>query len=122
MRNLGRDEMLKRLEFFIGEWEIEVIHPQFKTSSIKGQTLFDWMEKEKFIVQRTFIKQMEFPSSTIVYDYDSNTSNYLQHYFDSRGVTRLYYMNLKSGLWELWRNSSDFFPIRFLPAFCWGNQ
>lgn len=60
MRNLGRDEMLKRLEFFIGEWEIEVIHPQFKTSSIKGQTLFDWMEKEKFIVQRTFIKQMEY--------------------------------------------------------------
>jgi hypothetical protein len=117
MKKSVRAEMLKRLEFFIGKWEIEVIHPHFKTNSIIGQTVFDWMEREKFMVQRTLINQREFPSSTIVYDYDSNTGTYLQHYFDSRGITRLYNMSLENDDWKLWRDTPDFSQLDFCQRF-----
>ncbi|MDG5786260.1 hypothetical protein QA612_02075 [Evansella sp. AB-P1] len=79
MKKSVREEALIRLGFLIGKWEVEVIPPHFQTKSICGETIFDWMEKEKFIVQRTLMNQPEFPSSTIVYDYDSNTCKYLQH-------------------------------------------
>ncbi|TFB22129.1 hypothetical protein E3U55_07450 [Filobacillus milosensis] len=117
MRRSVRDEMLNRLEFFKGEWELEVIHPHFKTNSINGQTVFDWMEKEKFIVQRTLINQPEFPSSTIVYDYDAKTDIYLQHYFDSRGVTRLYNMSFENDVWKVWRDTPDFSQLDFSQRF-----
>ncbi|RPF55502.1 hypothetical protein [Aquisalibacillus elongatus] len=117
MGNSVRDEKLEKLEFFIGEWELEVIHPHFKTNSINGQAVFDWMEKEKFVVQRTNINQPEFPSSTIVYDYDPNAGIYIQHYFDSRGITRLYHMSLEKNLWKVWRDTSDFSQLDFCQRF-----
>ncbi|WP_339212442.1 hypothetical protein [Ornithinibacillus sp. FSL M8-0202] len=63
------------------------------------------------------MKQSEFPSSTIVYNYDSNTGNYVQHYFDSRGVTRLYHMSLENDIWKLWRDTADFSPFDFYQRF-----
>ncbi|MBP1950242.1 hypothetical protein [Virgibacillus litoralis] len=117
MKKSVRDEMINRLEFFFGEWEIEVIHPHFQTNSIYGQTKFDWMEREKFMVQRISINQPEFPSSTIVYDYDCITGSYLQHYFDSRGVTRLYNMSFENNYWKLWRETSDFSQLDFCQRF-----
>jgi hypothetical protein len=38
---------------------------------------------------------------------------FLQHYFDSRGVARIYKMSLGDGLWKLWRDSPDFSPLDF---------
>ncbi|WP_280771845.1 hypothetical protein [Salipaludibacillus daqingensis] len=117
MNKSVRDEELKRLDFFIGKWEIEVILPDFQTNLIYGQTIFDWIEKEKFMVQRTIMKQPEFPSSTIIYDYDSITGSYLQHYFDSRGINRLYNMSLENSVWKLWRDTSDFSQLDFCQRF-----
>ena len=42
-----------------------------------------------------------------------NEGNYLQHYFDSRGVARLYKMSFGDGIWKLWRDSPDFSPLNF---------
>jgi hypothetical protein len=39
--------------------------------------------------------------------------SFLQHYFDSRGVARVYKMSLGDGLWKLWRDSPDFSPLDF---------
>jgi hypothetical protein len=41
----------------------------------------------------------------------------LQHYFDSRGVARLYEMTFSGGVWNLLRNSSDFTPLEFSQRF-----
>jgi hypothetical protein len=40
-------------------------------------------------------------------------SDYLQHYFDSRGVARVYKMSFGDGIWKLWRDSPDFSPLDF---------
>lgn len=92
-----------------------MIHPHFQ--SIFGQTSFAWMDGDQFMIQRTNVDQPEFPSSVIVYDYDSNTDTYIQHYFDSRGVARLYKMSLKERNWELWRNQPDFSTLDFSQRF-----
>jgi len=36
---------------------------------------------------------------------------YLRHYFDSRGVARVYSMSLEDGVWTLWRDEPDFSPL-----------
>jgi hypothetical protein len=36
-----------------------------------------------------------------------------QHYFDSRGVVRLYAMTLQDGRWTLLREAADFSPLHF---------
>jgi hypothetical protein len=38
---------------------------------------------------------------------------YLQHYFDSRGVARLYRMTLTDRTWTLLRTEPDFSPLDF---------
>src|SRR5690348_16055459 len=42
---------------------------------------------------------------------------YTQHYFDSRGVVRLYAMTLAGGVWTLTRESPDFTPLDFRQRF-----
>ncbi len=110
-----RDGAMKRLDTFEGEWKLELIHPHYQ--SIYGQTSFAWMDGGQFMIQRTNVDRPEFPSSMLVYDYDLNDGTYLQHYFGSRGVARLYNMSLEDGIWKMWRNSSDFSSLDFSQRF-----
>lgn len=116
MKPSTRKEKMKQLEFFIGTWTVEVTHPHLQPTPIMGHTSFEWQD-ESYIVQRTQIDKPEFPSNTIVYEWDLETGNYLQHYFDSRGVTRLYQMSLENRIWRLWRDTSDFSPLDFFQRF-----
>jgi hypothetical protein len=112
----GREEGMKRLSFFIGTWNMEVIHPHLQPNPISGQTNFEWMD-EKYIIQRTHIDKQEFPRSTSIFDWDAETGLYLVHYFDTRGVTRLYQMSLENGVWKWWRDKADFSPLKFYQRF-----
>ena len=47
----------------------------------------------------------------------SDTGRYLQHYFDSRGVARVYEMSFGERTWKLWRTSEDFSPLDFSQRF-----
>lgn len=35
------------------------------------------------------------------------------HYFDSRGVARIYQMSFVDGVWKLWRDTADVSPLDF---------
>jgi hypothetical protein len=48
---------------------------------------------------------------------DLETGAYTQHYFDSRGVVRLYAMTFADGVWTLTRESPDFTPLEFRQRF-----
>ena len=37
----------------------------------------------------------------------------IQHYFDTRGVARVYAMTLQDNVWRLWRDTPDFSPLHF---------
>lgn len=111
-----RIKMMKRLEFFIGTWAIKVFHPQLQPVPIMGKTSFEWLDGH-YIIQRSQIGKPEFPSSIIIYDWDDEKGQYVQHYFDSRGVKRLYEMSFEGGVWKLWRTEPDFSPLDFHQRF-----
>jgi hypothetical protein len=48
---------------------------------------------------------------------DPETGAYTQHYYDSRGVVRLYAMSLAGGVWTLTREAPDFTPLDFRQRF-----
>lgn len=116
MAQSTRTEMMNRLDFFIGTWAIEVSHPQLQPRPITGEANFEWLD-ERYIIERTQINKPEFPSSIIIYDWDDAKGQYMQHYFDSRGVTRLYEMSFEEGNWKLWRTTPDFSPLDFHQRF-----
>src|SRR3712207_9243921 len=55
--------------------------------------------------------------SVAIMGYDEGRGTLLQHYFDSRGVARVYEMGLDDGVWTLSRTKPDFSPLRFWQRF-----
>ncbi len=97
------------LEVFVGEWVEQVLVPDVPA----GRTTFEWMLNRKYLLQRADSPLPEFPDGLMVISYDDDSGTYTQHYFDSRGITRLYKMSLGDGVWTLWRDQPDFSPLHF---------
>jgi hypothetical protein len=48
---------------------------------------------------------------------DPESATFTQHYFDSRGVARLYSMTFEQGVWTLQREAPDFTSLPFRQRF-----
>lgn len=59
---------------------------------------------------------LDAPGGIAVIGYDDERGTLLQHYFDSRGVARVYDMSLDGGTWRLERTDPDF-SQRFVGVF-----
>jgi len=119
-----RADALERLDVFIGEWVLEVRFPgdQPSPSSTAGdgplaRSRFEWALDRQFLLQRTEVPVPEAPDSLTIVSADPQTGAYTQHYYDSRGVARLYAMSLADGVWTLTRESSDFTRLDFCQRF-----
>ena len=89
------------LQPLIGDWTIEV---SFAPGS--GNLSFEWLTGEQFLIQRWSIPQPEAPDGIAIIGPDGD--EYVQHYFDSRGVHRTYGLSLRDGVLRLWRDGPDF--------------
>jgi hypothetical protein len=110
-----RKEAMKLLDIFTGEWKLELIHPHFEV--IYGLSSYSWMAGNSFLIQNTNIDHQQFPDYMNVFDYDPDSGNYVQHYFDTRGVARLCKMRLENGVWKQWRDTPDFSELNFSQRF-----
>ena len=106
-----RAEALERLEVFVGEWVLEARFPG--AEPVLARTWFEWALDRQFLVQRTENPVAEAPDGLMIVSTDPQTGAYTQHYYDSRGVVRLYAMTLAAGTWTLTRESADFTPLDF---------
>jgi len=118
----NRADALARLDVFAGEWPVEARFPggQPVPSDTGGplvRSRFEWMLGRRFLLQRTEIPVAEAPDSLPIISVDLKTGAYTQHYYDSRGVARLYAMSLPEGVWTLTRESPDFTPLEFRQRF-----
>jgi hypothetical protein len=120
----NRADALRRLDIFIGEWVMDARFPgdQPAPSSGAGETprarsRFEWALGRQFLLQHTEISIPEAPDSLAIVSADLETGAYTQHYYDSRGVARLYAMSLADGVWTLTRESADFTPLDFQQRF-----
>ena len=112
MNQRARSAALKRLDAFIGEWRVDASFP----GSLPGRTVFEWALGGQYLVQRSEAPDPA-PASLAVVSVDPKTGAYTQHYFDSRGVVRLYAMTLNRGTWILTRESPDFSSLDFNQRF-----
>jgi len=112
-----QDERLARLEPFVGEWQLEApAFPLPAELADQARTSFEWALGGAFLLQRASVPVSEAPDGLCVIAPDSG-DGYTQHYFDSRGVVRLYAMTFDGSEWTLERHSEDFSPLDFHQRF-----
>lgn len=109
MHQAADNPALKRLEPFVGEWNLEASFPNAPV----GRAVFEWILDGRFLVERSEVPVPEAPDGFCLVSPDADGGGYTQHYFDSRGVVRLYAMTFEDGLWTLTREKADFSPLSF---------
>jgi hypothetical protein len=105
------------LDVLVGEWSLEARFPGVPPSDVRGRVVFEWMTGGKFLVERWEVPIPEAPDGLAIIGFDDGRQALLQHYFDSRGVARIYEMTLESNLWTLSRTAPDFSPLSFSQRF-----
>ena len=112
----NRADALARLDVFVGEWTVEARFGAGGDGPVAHST-FEWALDRQFLIQRTEVPVPEAPDAMMIVSADPETGTYTQHYYDSRGVVRLYAMSFADGVWTLTRESPDFTPLDFRQRF-----
>jgi hypothetical protein len=106
---------LDRLRPLIGAWRLET--SLAAPAGLRARATFEWALGGAFLLQRTEIDVPDAPDSLAVIAVDPATGGYTQHYFDSRGVVRVYAMTFDGVVWTLLRQSPDFSALQFEQRF-----
>lgn len=80
---------VQQLEPLVGEWATEVRLPG-EDEVVRGSTTFEWLEGGGYLIQRAVMDDPAFPRGVMVIGPDAAGERVVQHYFDSRGVARVY--------------------------------
>jgi len=99
------DSNLKPLGILAGAWDISGPNPMEPTEEVHGIVSFEWLSGGRYLIERVTVEHPDFPDSISIIGYDETTGNFVQHYFDSRGVERTYGMSLVDNVWKLWRDA-----------------
>jgi hypothetical protein len=92
----------------VGEWTIEATHPAYPDTVVPGRTTFEWLEGRQFLIQRSRTDHPDFPDSITVIGITEEREGPSMHYFDSRGVYRVYEGSLSEGVLRMWRDAPGF--------------
>ena len=90
MNETTRDPCLEAFDHLVGEWLTEMTHPAMNDLVVRGRVVFEWLEGERFLIQRATTDHADFPDSISVIGVMEGGENCEMQYFDSRGVHRLY--------------------------------
>jgi hypothetical protein len=97
---------LQPFDTLVGEWTTEATHPAVPGTIVRGHARFEWLEGGRFLIQRSRNDHPDFPDAiAIVGAFDDRLQ---MHYFDSRGVYRIYETSFDDGVWRLWRDAPEF--------------
>jgi hypothetical protein len=102
---------IEDLEALVGQWELTVDIPG--AEDVRGHVTFEMMGE--VLLQRTSVPAPQAPDSCCVVVCQEGRLS--QHYFDSRGVARLYEMAFDGRTWTLERGRQDFTPLDFHQRF-----
>jgi hypothetical protein len=119
MADDSRPAALDRLEPFIGRWSIDARfpnRPEIEVMDVDATVTWEWALDRQYLLQRSDAPD-PIPSSMSLVGVDRNHDTFTQHYFDSRGVTRLYTMTFDGREWTLTREQPDFTPLDFSQRF-----
>ena len=113
----SRRNSLEALTPLVGEWKLLAVFSASEgraPTDIGARASFEWLPGNRFLIQRWEVPMPEAPDGIAIIGTDPDSEgNYLQHYFDTRGVARVYKMSFVNGVWKLWRDTPDFSPLDF---------
>jgi hypothetical protein len=107
---------MERLERFVGSWDLEAIFPEGHPAegAVGGaRATFEWILGGAFLLERSEVDNPDAPDGHSIVAMNADGDGYTQHYFDTRGVARLYDMTFDGTLWTLTREKADFSPLDF---------
>jgi hypothetical protein len=118
MTNSPQNIAMDRVEPLIGEWRMDVVFPSSSPAADTeaggvSRVVFEYLPGRQFVIQRWVVAHPDAPDGIAIIGWDSDRGSLLQHYFDSRGVARLYEMSIGGGVWKLSRTAADFSPLAF---------
>lgn len=102
------------LDALVGEWTVTSDLLEAKGAS--GLVVFEWALHGAFLAQYSEAPA-PIPDSLSIITTRDNGDGFTQHYFDERGVVRLYDMTIDDGVWTLTRTEPDFSPLDFSQRF-----
>jgi hypothetical protein len=114
MRNQEPNTADARLAPLVGAWDLQGAHPVDPSMVVRGHAVFEWLDGGRFLVERWTVEHPDFPNGIAILG--EGESGLAQHYFDSRGVARVYEMSVSDDAWEL-RRQSPGFSQRFIGMF-----
>jgi hypothetical protein len=87
----------------IGRWETEGAHPMLPGEAIRGTSAFEWLDGQKFVIWRSHYDHPKIPDAITIIGVTHGRLS--MHYFDSRGVERVYSTSLDQATWRFWRDA-----------------
>ena len=112
---MSRPAALDHFDALIGTWEMEAsfragyFGPEAPAiTSRSGRTTFEWLEGKFFLTQRFVNDHPAAPSGIAIIGSGHEPDILLQHYYDSRGVSRVYETSFDGRTWKVWREAPGF--------------
>lgn len=90
----------------IGRWATEGAHPLLPGAEIRGHVTFEWLAGRQFVIQRSHSEHPDIPDATAIIGVTGEQLS--MHYFDRRGVYRVYAVSLDGDQWRFWRDDPGF--------------
>jgi hypothetical protein len=72
--------------------------------AIRGTSSFDWLEGRRFLIWRSHYDHAQLPDAMTVVGVTNGQLS--MHYFDQRGVYRIYATSFDQRTWRYWRDAS----------------
>jgi hypothetical protein len=127
---------LEPLHRLVGTWALEATHPALPGVVVHGTASVEWLEGGQFLIHRARTDREDFPDSISILGFTerdrvdpgpspvpstTSTPRLCMHYFDSRGVFRVYEVSFDAASWRLSRAAPGF-SQRFTGTFADGGE
>ena len=115
-KHASANPALEPLQPLVGAWRSKIRWSEEthklvgEPALVRGRVSFEWREDGHFLIQRMG------DAARWLIGRDDTSKLYGVLYADSRGVSRLYEMSLRNGVWKMWREARGFHQ-RFTGSF-----
>ena len=129
-----REQALRSLGRLVGTWTSEATHPAMPGAVLRGTASCEWLDGKRFLIQRMHVDHPDFPDAICIIGFtdrdrvDDQAAHpggegakgkpaaMTMHYFDARGVFRVFETSIDDQAWRGW-NDAPGFSQRFTATF-----
>jgi hypothetical protein len=100
----------------VGEWTTELTHRLLPGTVLHGRASFELLHGGGFLIVREQVDHPKFPGASIAI---VGGKDLRMHYFDARGVARLFEGKVEGRAWSFTRTKPDFSALDFCQRITW---